>query len=258
MKTIQILFVSLFTCITLFAQQPKAIKSGSIEYDRTVNTFALARQMLDLYPADYRAMVNQGFEQYQKNRPQFLTSKSKLVFNNNKSLFIPEVPVENPVVFMNPPLAKQFNTIYTDANTNKRIVQKEVLDGTFLLTDSVSKIVWKLTDQTQEIAGYTCRRANGLILDSVYVVAFYTDKIWMSGGPESFSGLPGMILKLALPREHVTWTATKVTVADIPEATIVPPKKGKATTKNELYQTLKDFSKGRGPFGNQMLKVFML
>jgi GLPGLI family protein len=258
MKTIIILFFSLFTCTTLFAQQSKAIKSGSIEYDRTINTFALARQMLDLYPAEYRSMVNQGFEQYQKNKPQFLTNKSKLVFNNNKSLFIPEVPIENPVVFMNPPLTRQINMVYTDANTNKRVIQKEVLDDNFLVTDSVSKIVWKLTDQTQEIAGFTCRRANGLILDSVYVVAFYTDKIWMSGGPESFSGLPGMILKLSLPREHVTWTATKVTVADIPEATIVPPKKGKPTTNKQLYDTLKGFTKGRGPFGNQMLKVFML
>jgi GLPGLI family protein len=48
------------------------------------------------------------------------------------------------------------------------------------------------------IAGFNCRRANAMIMDSIYVVAFYTDEILTTGGPESFSGLPGMILGVAL------------------------------------------------------------
>lgn len=258
MKTIIILFISLITCGEVFAQQ-KAIKSGTIEYDRTLNTFAIGQQLLNQNGGTFRDLMSQAFEQYKKNKPQFLVSKSKLVFNNNKSLFTPEVPTEAPSVFMNPPIATQINTVYTDASANKRVTQKDALGETFLVTDSASKIVWKLTDETQEIAGYTCRRANGLILDSVYVVAFYTDKIWMSSGPESFSGLPGMILKLALPKEHVIWTATKVTVAEVPEAAIVPPKKGKPQTGKELFKVLKEFTDKRGaPAGNQMLKVLVL
>jgi GLPGLI family protein len=31
-------------------------------------------------------------------------------------------------------------------------------------------------------------------MDSVFIVAFYTDQIVTSGGPESFNELPGMIL----------------------------------------------------------------
>jgi GLPGLI family protein len=42
-------------------------------------------------------------------------------------------------------------------------------------------------------------------VDSVYIVAFYAEDIHVSSGPESFTGPPGMILKLSLPHEHVIW-----------------------------------------------------
>ncbi len=57
------------------------------------------------------------------------------------------------------------------------------------MQDSTRKITWKITDEMREIAGFSCRRANAIMLDSIYVVAFYTDQIPVSGGPESFSGL---------------------------------------------------------------------
>src|SRR6185437_10397918 len=101
--------------------------------------------------------------------------------------------------------------------------QKTIFDQPFLVKDSLRKIKWKITDENREIAGYNCRRANGLMMDSIYVVAFYTDKIPVSGGPESFSGLPGMILEVALPHENVIWRATKVTEAEIPQGAITPP-----------------------------------
>jgi GLPGLI family protein len=47
-------------------------------------------------------------------------------------------------------------------------------------------------------------------MDSIYVVAFYSDQIVVRGGPESFWGLPGMIMGVVLPHEYTTWYATKV------------------------------------------------
>ena len=88
--------------------------------------------------------------------------------------------------------------------------QKTVFEQTFLVEDTLRRIKWKITDETRPIAGFNCRRANALIMDSICVVAFYTDEILTTGGPESFSGLPGMILGIALPHEHITWFATKV------------------------------------------------
>ena len=99
----------------------------------------------------------------------------------------------------------------TKTYTQTSITQKNVYDDLYLVKDSLRKIDWKITDETREIAGYECRRANAIVLDSVYVVAYYTIQIPFSGGPESFTGLPGTILGLALPHENMTWFATKVT-----------------------------------------------
>jgi GLPGLI family protein len=70
------------------------------------------------------------------------------------------------------------------------------------------------------------------------VVAFYTDEIIPSGGPESFTGLPGMILGVALPHQHLTWFATKVQAIKVSETDLPIPQKGKKTTNAALKQTL--------------------
>ncbi len=69
----------------------------------------------------------------------------------------------------------------------------------------------------------------------MYVVAFYTDEIPVSGGPEEMGGLPGMILELAVPRLYTTWTATKVEVVSIKSDELQPPaKKGKAMNHDQF------------------------
>jgi GLPGLI family protein len=140
------------------------------------------------------------------------------------------------------------------------VVQKSVFEETFLVKDSVRKIKWKITDETRDIAGYTCRRANGIMMDSIYVVAFYTTEIPLSGGPEQFSGLPGMILGAALPHENITWFATKVTDAGLPPNTVVPPKKGKVTDGKGLLKTMQTVMKDRGDAAQIQfyIKAFLL
>jgi GLPGLI family protein len=78
------------------------------------------------------------------------------------------------------------------------------------------------------------------------VVAFFANQIPIPGGPESFGGLPGMILEVALPHENIIWRATKVTEAAGPEISIAPPKKGKPVNNKQLFETLKDVFKNRG------------
>jgi GLPGLI family protein len=81
----------------------------------------------------------------------------------------------------------------------------------------------------------------------VYVVAFYTDEIPVTGGPEQMGGLPGMILELAVPRLYTTWVATKVEVVSVKDTELVPPAKGKPVTipqlTAKLQESLKDWGK---------------
>ena len=110
----------------------------------------------------------------------------------------------------------------------------------------------------REIAGFNCRRANAIIMDSIYVVAFYTDEILAPGGPESFSGLPGMILGVALPHEHITWFATKVEMVPVEPAELNAPVKGKKVNNKELLETINNTFKDWGREGAFYLREIML
>ncbi len=234
----------LLTGNILFAQHAKFTSSGSVEYEKSANSFALIKKMLG---KNIGSLDQQLFDQYQKSQKQFIVLKSTLNFNVDKMLFTPIVPENPPRNFFGTiPMTEQNSIIYTDLATNTSVSQKNVFDDYLLIKDTVRKIKWKITDETREVAGYTCRRANGLVMDSIYAVAFYTDKIPLSGGPESFGGLPGMILEIALPHENVSWKATKVNDVTIPAAVIVPPKKGKVMNSKQFYEMLKSSFKNRG------------
>ncbi|MDB4924708.1 GLPGLI family protein [Mucilaginibacter sp.] len=239
----------------VLAQDSHFITSGTIEFEKSSNIYAIFSRNVN---KDNEAYMKPVFEQLKKTQPQFKVLKSTLTFGYNKTLFVP-TPTENQnSSFGYVVAAEQSNTIYTDVATSSSVAQKGVFEETFLLKDSTRKINWKITDETREIAGYTCRRANALILDSVYVVAFYTDKILVSGGPESFTGLPGMILQVALPHENIIWRATKVNDIKIPETTLIPPKKGKVATNKTFRATLDGAMKSWGNYAQSYYKAFLL
>ena len=237
-------------------QNAHFVNSGVIEYEKTANMYAIFKKGIN---KDNESFLQPAFEAYKKNQPQFKKLKSTLSFTDNKTMFKPiEDEGGNGGFWGNDAMIKQNNTTFTDLTANTFISQKNVFEETFLLKDTTRKIKWKITDETREIAGYTCRRANALVLDSVYVVAFYTDEIPVPGGPESFTGLPGMILGLALPHENITWFATKVTQAVVDAKAMLPPKKGKPVNNAELRKTLDGAMKDWGNYAQASLKAFSL
>ena len=135
------------------------------------------------------------------------------------------------------------NVWFYDFTTKYKNIQKQVASTNFVIADSINNIEWKLTNENREIAGYNCRKAVGKIFDDVYVFAFYTNDITISGGPCSINGLPGMILGVTIPRLYTSFMATKVnmTVANIDE--IKPIAAKKTYNSNELKTTLTDVTK---------------
>ncbi|HWD86631.1 MAG TPA: GLPGLI family protein [Mucilaginibacter sp.] len=240
------------------AQQPHFTTSGTVEYQRRVNVFAMIKKITDNdKDKQDEAVWVPALEAYKKANPQFKTLKSTLSFSDNKTLFTPADadPVTGFMSFA--PLMTQNNTIYTDLNEHISTGERKIFDETFLVKDSTRKIKWKITDETRDIAGYTCRRANGLMLDSIYVVAFFTGKIPVPGGPESFNGLPGMILGVALPHENVTWFATKVTDTSLPPNAVGPPKKGKPLDEKGFREKLINALKDQGPIASGLINGFL-
>ncbi|TDO22562.1 GLPGLI family protein [Pedobacter duraquae] len=238
-----------------YAQYVRFPFNGVIEYDKTTNMYAMVKKLIT---GSNSSFYQQAFDSYKKNQPQFKVSKSTLSFNKDKSLFSPVEETTTSGSFFDLAQAKQINTIYTDFATQTSTTQKNVYEELFLVKDSVRKINWKITTETREIAGYQCRRANALIMDSIYVVAFYTDQIPVSGGPESFGGLPGMILGVALPHENVTWFATKVTDRAVTPKELYIPVKGKPTDNKGLMQSLNRAFKEWGSQAQSNLKAFTL
>jgi GLPGLI family protein len=257
MKTISkfILCVYLISAGALFAQNKHFVTSGTIEFEKTCNMFALMKMKLT---KQHMAQNKPWHDKYLKEEPQFVKYFSSLSFGNNTSIFTP-VPLAKPIFdYYEQPIVSQPNIVFSDFNQGNSTIQKEYKEITLLVKDSLRNMKWKITDETRIIAGYNCRRANGLILDSVYVVAFYTDEIHISSGPESFNGLPGMILGAVLPHDHVSWFATKVTEAPADVKKLVPPKKGTPVDNKGLYRQLFRGLGQAGELGRAYIKGYSI
>lgn len=228
------------------AQNAIFLSQGRIEFERKINLWAQIDDETDDAWKDIQ----------KKMRPKFKSSYFDLYFNNSKTLYKPgrDNP-DNNKLWQTP---ADDNTVFNDLAEKLTISEKNIFDQRFLVQDSARKIKWKITNETRNIAGFECRRANAIIMDSVYIVAFYTDEILASGGPESFSGLPGMILGLAIPHEHMTWFATKVYAEDVPVSVLTAPAKGKKINNAAMLLELKDALKDWGNWGKIYIKASML
>ncbi|RFS20487.1 GLPGLI family protein [Chitinophaga silvatica] len=246
-RIFRVFFLVIFLVQGASAQMVTFLKKGHIEYERRIN----------LHARMYKPKAgeeNSFFESMKANTPQFSTTYFDFYFDGNVSLYKP-VPANSS---SNPFFSVTENTVYTMLDSMKSISQKKIFDQQVLITDSVRQIKWKITNETRKIAGFDCRRANAIIMDSIYVVAFYTDAIIPGGGPESFTGLPGAILGLALPHEHITWFATKVLLEEIKEGSLKPPTKGKAMNNKGAADAVSKAISRWGGSVNAYLKDLML
>ena len=229
---------SLFTA----KSQTKFITKGKIEYEKKINL----RKEVDAWSDDDEG-GSDWLAEIKKKLPQFQSSYFNLTFAEGKTLYQPgkEVPRDPSVPdWFNG--AAFDNTVYNDLDQEKSLSQKTVYDNTFLIADTLRKINWRITSELRTIAGFECHKAVGRIMDSVYIIAFYTDQIVSTGGPESFNGLPGMILGLAIPRINTTWFATKLELADVQPPDLAIPKKGKKVNNADLLKQLQASMKDWG------------
>jgi GLPGLI family protein len=217
--------------------QPIFIAAGKIEYERKINVHKQFEAVID-----EKDQESEWMREVKQRTPKVVTSFFDLYFNEDQSLYKPgrETDAKLNNIWMIGP-AKE-NTVLTNFSAHKSISQKSIFEANFLLEDSLGYVQWKLEPEVRTIAGFECRKAVGIICDSVYVVAFYTDEISVSGGPESFHGLPGMILGIAIPRLYTTWFATKVEVMKPNESIFNFKPKGKKSSHLALQKELQQSS----------------
>jgi GLPGLI family protein len=198
------------------------ISKGTIEFEVTTN----AKKTMPPFSI---------YESIKDQMPTFKIAYYNFTFSNNKSIYsfdrYDEKKAKVPEFLRE---GEDQRNWYNDFNTGQTIVQKSQWESLFNVKDSIQSIQWKISNESRIIAGFNCRKAVGKILDSVYVFAFYTDEIMISGGPASINGLPGMILGVTIPRMYVSMMATKLSVNNVDESVIKPSTAKKYYTAKEL------------------------
>ncbi|WP_398454892.1 GLPGLI family protein [Sphingobacterium thalpophilum] len=247
-KHIKLIFWIIGLCTGVaHAQHAYFPSSGTVTYERKfhVQNF-LKRNYLN--KPDLDTWDKLTVDNAVKNGPVEVVTHHTLKFYDSETLF-ETVQEDYPASYRN---VTRYNTILPDAKTYINFKNQEYLkllpfgDEQLLLKDSLPAVKWKYTDEYRHIAGYDCRRANGIIQDSIYAVAFFAGQIPIPGGPELVHGLPGLILGISIPSMNVNMFATKVEISNAPVSNVLTKKKkvvpeSKAEITKKLKETVYDW-----------------
>ena len=252
----KIFFSSLiFLIVTnVMAQQ----KEGKIIYQRTI-------QM--------QIVTNDGPGDEEHTMPRSRTDKFEMNFANGQMIWKQledEMQDDNMDgsgggVFIRTMGGGVEDAVFCDFEKGRKVETREFFDKKFLITDSIRSGNWKLSDETKTILNHVCRKAssqrigkrmmmtmdNGKmerkeIDDTSTIVAWFTNDILVSAGPEMQGQLSGLILGMETNNGRTVYTALEISPkADI--AAIKEPTKGKKVTPDE-------FTKERNKMMDEMEK----
>lgn len=225
--------------------QTNFLEKVSIDFVKTVAVWPLMKEM----EPEWFESEKEYFPKETVTHFNFTTDGTRSIFQKTKDADLPRNSWYRPIA--------DDNIVYNDYTTGTTTSLKPVYEENFLLLDSLHKINWKITADTRVIAGFECRKAVGILFDTVAVFAFYTDEIMVPGGPEGITGLPGMILGVGIPRLHTTWFATQVSL-DAKLKSLEPPKKGKKVTRKEMLDTMYRVMKRWEGYGQKLLLAYTI
>jgi GLPGLI family protein len=200
-----------------------------------------------------------------------------LTFDKNASLFA----VEKKLAPANPMLSISLEidgdgVLYKNIRENKLLIETDLFEKEFLITDSLRKYEWKLESETKKIGNYTCYKATtvikgekqdkeaaeGLILlgeeaKDTKVTVWYCPEIPVSHGPSNFWGLPGLILET---NDGVTtYLCSKIVLNPKNKVEIKTPKKGQKISAAEFEELslkkAKEFEDANGGGEGQMIII---
>jgi GLPGLI family protein len=263
MKKIIYLAGLLLSSSGLFAQ----LHEGVITYERKIN---MHRRIQD---EQMKAMI-----------PEFRTSKHLLLFSDSTSVYkavpedeMPEAGEGGGRIIIRGGGPGDNGELYKNFAEGKSIESRELGAKTYIIEDSIKPRNWKLTGETKEILGYTCRKAvstetmtigggirinmNGNNSSSdttsrpqpkqVTVEAWYAEGITAPVGPESYGMLPGVILELNVDNGAVIYSALEVK-KEVAKKDIKEPKKGKKITRKEYMDMQRELMGGGN--GGRMIR----
>lgn len=203
MKYYLIIFMFSFSSIYSQKIQGKAEYKSKINMNVTVDDSSVNK--------DEQKKINEMFKkQFEK---QFI-----LIFKNNESVYREQEVLTSPnqthnieAILSN----NNGNVLYRNYSENRYVFKNEFFGKLFLIKDSIKKLDWNLVNETKKIGEFLCYKAtkikrvdptiknhnspnedNKLKNDEQIITVWYTPQIPLSIGPESYYGLPGLILEV--------------------------------------------------------------
>lgn len=188
-------------------------------------------------------------------------------------------------------------TFYKNVKDKSYTVDKEFMGKEFLVKDSLAKLDWKMESETRVIGGYNCYKATAVKQPSksdfrnfrpkkeddkkttagktddkdkktnfmdeldlpkeITITAWYTPEIPVNQGPESYWGLPGLILEVNDGK--TTILCSKVVLNSKDKVEIKAPTNGKVVSQSvydetvmKKMQEMQEMNSGPGRGGMQM------
>lgn len=237
---------SLLIAYTLFSLAANAqLKEGRIVYQRTV-------QM-----GQMRIFGNT--QEPAPQMPKSRTDEFELLFSGNQSLwqFLPSNNNDDQSFSNGNGVFRMVNAganevIYHNFENGTTLSQRDVMDASFVVSDSIRKLNWKLTNDTKTILNYSVRKAisqristrrqmtmdNGEmksneVPDTANIIAWFTTDIPVPVGPSTYQGqLPGAILEMDVNNGQNIIVAVEVS-PKVNVKKIKEPKDGKRVTVAE-------------------------
>lgn len=238
---------------------PTSTKEGKVIYERTMrlgNMRAMGGNRENL-PPEIQAQLDR--------MPKTRTDQFELLFTPQHSLFqyLPNAADDGSgntvagggMVIQMRGATNEVN--YVDFASGTRIDQREMMEKSFVVTDTLTRLQWKLSEETKPILTFTARKAIGsaiqqrprmtvengemkreMVTDTVKVIAWFTTEVPVPAGPAYAGQLPGLILELDVNNGQSITKAIEFS-PKVATAKIKAPNEGKKVTAAQ-YVTERD------------------
>jgi GLPGLI family protein len=246
------LFTLVFTLATLTLFSQSNFNGKAIYMSKT----SMDMSRFDKMPEQQKKQMMARFK-------SFLEKTYTLTFNKTTSSFKEDVQLEGPGT-SGPSWGRSNGqgSIYKSLTDSKMVEDTEQFSKRFLITEKMEPLKWELGIETKKIGNYTCykatlvkedtsidwgsmfsRRGNDQKKDStntkstqpekklLNVTAWYTPQIPVSAGPDTYWGLPGLILELSAGRTTMLCTEVSINSNEVLE--IKEPTKGENVSREE-------------------------
>jgi GLPGLI family protein len=248
-KTVFVIATLIFLSAWSLSSIAQVDLSGRVEYQKKVKF-------------ELKGMENMP-EEMQNMMPSDRKTNHELLFSPEASLFQNAKNVDNNVNVSGDmgggnqvqiEIREPESYVYFEYSKNELVEETEFMTRRFLITTPTDTTKWQITGSQREILGHKCIEAK-LVDSKDGLTAWFTPEIAIPTGPDSFTGLPGLILALETESKDMIIEATKIEMGNIDRKDIKKPKKGKKVTNKEFEkiraEKMKEMEEATG--GNLMI-----